>query len=95
MKSKGAKFQIVKFDPETNIGPHYHKKTIEIYVIKQGEGIFTFNDKKYVGKEGDVFVIEREDVHSLRNIGYLPLEILIYKTNEQKNDTYWGKNVEI
>lgn len=47
LKQKGAKFQIIKFPPDTGIGPHFHKKLTEIFYIRNGGGTIIFNNQKY------------------------------------------------
>lgn len=95
LKSKGSKFQIVNFSPKTNIKPHYHKKTIEIYFIESGTGKIILNGIEYMAETGDIFIIEPGDTHEIINDTNDNFTILIFKTNEEKNDIYWGKNVEI
>jgi len=89
LKCKGSKFQIVKFKPNTNIKPHYHKKTIEIFYIKEGEGILKLNKKEFKCKPDDFFLCEPNDIHEFINNTNKDFTILIFKTNEEDNDIFW------
>lgn len=89
-QSKGARFQIVKFAGWRTIEPHYHKKTIELFYIKQGVGQLIINGVISSCKPEDFFLIERLDRHEIRNLSSKPLIIHIFKTNEEDNDIYWN-----
>ena len=95
LKCKGTKFQIINFSPKTSIGAHYHKKTIEIFFVEHGESAIILNGEKYILEEGDIFIIEPGDTHEIMNYTQDNFTILVFKTNEVKNDIYWGTNVEI
>lgn len=43
--------------------PHYHKKLTERYEILEGELTIVKDDKKYVLKKGDEFIIEPGTIH--------------------------------
>ena len=59
--------------------PHYHKNSIEIYFIEQGEGIMKLGDVKADGdvqwtkvldvKKGDCITVRPGQVHTLENQG--------------------------
>jgi len=59
--------------------PHYHKNSIEIYFIEQGEGIMKLGDVKDDGdvqwtkvldvKKGDCITVNAGQVHTLENQG--------------------------
>ncbi len=59
--------------------PHYHKNSIEIYFIEQGEGIMKLGDLKEDGdvkwtkildvKKGDCITVKAGQVHTLENQG--------------------------
>ncbi len=90
MKCKGAKFQIVKFKPNTSIKPHFHKKTVEIFYIKSGNGILKLNKEEFRCKPDDFFLCEPGDIHEFINNTKEDFVILIFKTNEEKEDIFWG-----
>lgn len=89
LRRKGSKFQIVIFKPKTRIKPHYHKKTCEIFYILRGSGILKLNEKEFKCSKDRFFLCEPEDVHEFINESEEELVILIFKTNEEKNDIYF------
>jgi quercetin dioxygenase-like cupin family protein len=93
LHQSGAKFQIIKFSPKTNIGPHYHKHAYEIFFIESGSGTLIFNAKRYPAQAGDIFLCEPNDVHEIINDSFeKELVILIFKTNAKKTDIVWLSN---
>jgi mannose-6-phosphate isomerase-like protein (cupin superfamily) len=89
LRQKGAKFQIIRFLPNSKIGPHYHKKVTEIFFILKGSGEFVFNGRTFKGKKNGIFLCEPGDVHEIINKNSRELVILIYKTNENPKDIFW------
>lgn len=59
------------------IKPHYHKERDEVYYIIKGKGIMRVNEEKKDVKEGDVILIPKGSVHSLKNVEKEPL-ILVF-----------------
>ena len=90
LRCDGAKFQIVKFKPYTDIKPHFHKKTSEIFYIREGCGILGLNGERIKCKKDDFFLCEPFDVHEFINDTDDEFVILIFKTNEIENDIYWN-----
>lgn len=89
LKCKGSKFQLINFKPKSNVKPHYHKKTTEIFYIKEGRGIIKLNNKEFSCKKDDVFLCEPNDMHEFINNNNEDFIILIFKTNEEEGDIYW------
>lgn len=90
LKSKSNIFvQIVKNEPHTNVKPHYHKQTIEIFYILSGSGIFFINNDKNRRKPGDVILCEPGDVHGVINDTDEDFLTLVFKINPTENDNYW------
>ena len=89
LNCSGSKFQIVKFKPNTFIKPHYHKKTTEIFYIREGNAVLKLNNKEFKCKKDDFFLCEPNDVHEFINNTNQDLIVLIFKTNEEENDIYW------
>jgi quercetin dioxygenase-like cupin family protein len=87
--SKGSKFQIVTFKPESRVKPHYHKKTTEIFYIKEGKGTLKLNGREYNFKKDDIFLCEPKDTHEFVNNTNKDFTVLIFKTNEEKDDIFW------
>lgn len=85
-----AKFQIIKFEPKKEIKPHYHLKTIEVFMVIEGYGILKVNGKDYP-LEGDfLYLIEPKDSHAIYTKG-IGLTMAIFKPIEGgEEDIYWG-----
>lgn len=86
IKSEGNLVQIVKVNPHTQIKPHYHKQTIEIFYILKGNAILFFGDRKIEAKPGDVFLCEPNDVHGVINDSNEEFSLLVFKINEKEDD---------
>ena len=91
LRAKGTKFQVVIFLPNKSIGPHYHKKTCEIFFIYSGEGKIALNNRWNMCRRGDFFLCEPGDMHEFTNTGKENLVVLIFKTNEKEKDIFWKK----
>ncbi len=90
LRCHGAKFQVVKFMPNSSIKPHYHRKTCEIFYVQAGVGVIGFNGQKFSVKLGDFFLCEPGDVHEISNGGNEAFVILIFKTNDAgESDIFW------
>lgn len=89
LDQEGSKFQIVRFLPKTRIKPHYHKKTTEIFYIKEGKGVIKFNHEEFEAKKDDIFLCQPGDMHEVINDNDEELVLLIFKTNEEPDDLYW------
>ncbi len=89
---QGIKFQIIRFLPDTRVGPHFHKKLTEIFYIKKGKGTIIFNKQKYEAMEDDIFLCQPKDVHEIINNSDGELIILNFKINENPGDIFWLNN---
>ncbi len=45
--------------------PHFHQKSIEIYIFIEGECTMIIDDKKVIAKKGDTIYIEKNEVHEI------------------------------
>ena len=84
---KPAKFQIVYFPPESEIAPHHHDTTVEVFVIETGTGIVTVNGEELSVVYGDCLLIEPGDVHSIKT--RFGLKLYIFKPIEGEDDMVW------
>ena len=89
LKSRGHVVQIVKSEPHTEIKPHYHKQTIEIYCVLRGNAILFFKDKRFRAQHDDVFLCEPREVHGLMNDTDDDFLLLVFKINAKEDDSYW------
>lgn len=65
VKGENISFHVAVVKEE--IKPHYHKERDEVYYIVKGRGIMRVNEEKRDVKEGDVILIPKGSVHSLKN----------------------------
>ncbi len=95
LKCPGSKFQIVKFLPGSEIKPHFHRKTYEIFYVRGGNGILSMNGQDFRCKPDDFFLCEPGDSHAFKNDTKEDFIILIFKTNEPKQgDIFWENGKE-
>lgn len=88
LKSRGHLVQIVKTEAHTEIKPHYHKYTKEIFYILKGTAIIYFGDNKFRTQPGDTFLCEPGDVHGVINDTDEEFSLLVFKINKQEDDKY-------
>lgn len=60
-----------------SVGKHFHRQTEEIYYILEGEGEMTVGEEISSVKVGDAIFIPRENYHTLKNTGSIPMKILL------------------
>jgi len=85
-KCEGAKFQIIKFKSHTDVKPHYHKKRTELFYVTKGTGKIIINKESFRVKPDDFFLCEVGDVHQFVNDTNDEFIILVFRTNEPKED---------
>lgn len=91
LRCAGSKFQVVKFKPGSEIKPHFHRKTCEVFYIQNGSGLLIINGQEFSCNPGDFFLCEPGDSHAFKNDTKEEFVILIFKTNEPKEpDIFWG-----
>ncbi|MFH1221797.1 MAG: cupin domain-containing protein [Candidatus Micrarchaeota archaeon] len=86
LNCRGAKFQIIKFKPNSGMGPHYHKETTEVFYVKSGNAIIKINGKEIRCKPDDFILCKPGDVHEVINDRNEEFVLLIFKTNENEGD---------
>lgn len=88
LQCKGTKFQIIKFENTDTIKPHYHEKTVEIFLTIKGRGLININGIMNDCEVGDIVFCQPGDIHSFKK-QYSDWTIAIFKTNEEKDDIIW------
>ena len=82
-----TKFQVIQFEPNKIVPNHWHKKTLEIYLVLEGAGTLYINDAPYPLRTNLIYLIEPGNVHRIHSL--TPLKIAIFKPLEVKDDIYW------
>jgi quercetin dioxygenase-like cupin family protein len=85
-KSKGTKFQIIKFAPGSEVKAHHHNEKTEMFYVAQGTGKVIINKEGFRVKPGEFFLCETGDSHSFVNDTEKDFVILVFRTNEKKDD---------
>ena len=65
--------------PGQMLGGHYHQEVEETFYVVQGEATFTVNGEELAAVEGDVFRMEPEDRHDIRNESGQSLKLVFIK----------------
>ena len=92
LECEGTLVQVVTIPPGSQIPDHYHKPSREFYFVLGGESNIKVNDIERVLHPGDMLLTEPGDVHKLRNDSENEFELLVFKTNAGKDDTFWVKD---
>ncbi|MBD3421929.1 MAG: cupin domain-containing protein [Chitinivibrionales bacterium] len=77
--TKLASFIRTEIPPGSSVGCHHHPHDEEVFVILEGEGILTVNEKEFVVGAGDVIVNQPGDSHGLKNDATKKIVILVFK----------------
>lgn len=65
--------------PGQTLGGHYHAQVEETFYVVEGQGTFVVNDERYAATVGDVFRMEPQDRHDIRNESDAPLKLVFIK----------------
>jgi len=68
----GSHFRMIgtiRLDPGASVGEHEHLTNEELYVIMEGEGLYTEDGVEHKVSPGDMLVLQRGHSHSIRNVG--------------------------
>ena len=63
------KIKRIEVKPGARLSYQYHNKRSEVWVIIQGEGLITLNDKVNNYKKGDTILIPKKTKHRIENKG--------------------------
>ena len=81
---------MIKLKPQSEIKPHYHAKIKEILYVTKGFGKICINGAEKPFKKEDIFLIEPNDVHSMKNESCEDLEWLEFKMHDPpENDIFF------
>ena len=79
MRGPKIDWGVILLLPGQTLGGHYHQEVEETFYVAQGKGTFVINGKEIAAVEGDVFRLEPEDRHDIRNEGDQPLRLIFIK----------------
>jgi mannose-6-phosphate isomerase-like protein (cupin superfamily) len=71
-----ASVTLVQIDPGGVIEPHSHESNFETAYVISGNGVLTLPDGDLPLGPGDGVTVPPQTIHSLRNTGHQPIEIL-------------------
>jgi len=64
--------------PGTTIGVHAHENDEEVYIVLEGDGLYTEDEEKFVVKTGDILRNRPYGTHGLVNTGEKDLKLLVF-----------------
>ena len=88
-----AVFQVVRFKPGDSISYHYHRWTLEVYMVTDGTGTLFIDGEDHAMRPGSMFLIEPLDAHAIV-AGKNGIDIAIFKPCEYPDDIFWGRSGE-
>lgn len=78
---KGYKVKKIIIEPEKHLSLQYHIHRSETWVVVQGEGRVTLDEKELKVKYGDVFIVPKKCVHQMfntsKNINFIAIEVQV------------------
>ena len=86
---RGAKYQILRFNPRDSIGEHWHAHTTELYLVRSGRAIVRVNGRKRVLAKDDCILLHPGDRHAIENPFSNPFVFHLFKWNESRRDLRW------
>ena len=85
----GSLAQIVRIGPGNEVKPHYHGQTTEFFYILKGEATLEIAGVEHVAKPQDTYITRPNDLHSVKNKGTTDFELIVFKSNWKRDDSYW------
>lgn len=70
---------IILVKPGQRLGGHLHEETEETFYVLEGQGILSVNGKEYQAVQGDVFRLDPEERHDIRNEDATSLKLVFIK----------------
>jgi quercetin dioxygenase-like cupin family protein len=89
MQSDKAIAQMIIMEPHTEVPPHYHKKTTELFYFLSGAGKFIIDGQVFEPKIGSILICELNEKHSTINENDVPWNYMAFKTYQDDGDSYW------
>lgn len=79
MRGPRIDWGIILVKPGQALGGHYHEQVEETFYFVEGRGVMVVNGQEYAASPGDVFRMEPQDRHDIRNDGDVPLKLIFIK----------------
>ena len=67
----------VVIPPDSSIGYHQHGNNEEMYILLEGEGLMTIDEKKFVVRKGDMILNPASGYHGLVNNSAKDIDLLV------------------
>jgi mannose-6-phosphate isomerase-like protein (cupin superfamily) len=67
----------VVIPPGSSIGYHQHGNNEEMYILLEGEGLMTIDEKKFVVRKGDMILNPASGYHGLVNNSAKDIDLLV------------------
>ena len=82
METNSSKVKLIRVMPKQKLSLQKHKYRSEKWFVVQGKAKVTRENEKFTLELGDSISIEKEQIHSLENLGSCPLEIIEIQTGD-------------
>ena len=82
METTSTKVKLIKVMPKQKLSLQKHKFRSEKWYVIKGRAKVTRENEKFTLELGDSISIEKEQIHSLENLGSSPLEIIEIQTGD-------------
>ena len=82
METNSSKVKLIRVMPKQKLSLQKHKYRSEKWFVVQGKAKVTRENEKFTLELGDSISIEKEQIHSLENLGSSPLEIIEIQTGD-------------
>jgi mannose-6-phosphate isomerase-like protein (cupin superfamily) len=79
MRGPRIDWGIILVKPGEALGGHYHEQVEETFYFVEGRGVIVVNGQEYPATPGDVYCMEPQDRHDIRNDGDAPLKLIFIK----------------
>ena len=82
METNSSKVKLIRVMPKQKLSLQKHQYRSEKWFVVQGKAKVTRENEKFTLELGDSISIEKEQIHSLENLGSSPLEIIEIQTGD-------------
>jgi quercetin dioxygenase-like cupin family protein len=89
MVERLALVQFIIIEPHQHAALHFHKKTMEVFYMLEGEGFIKINGQEFHVSPGDTMVCEPGDKHEVKNNSDQVWRYIVFKTFIKGSDNYW------
>ncbi len=79
MRGPRIDWGIILVKPGQALGGHFHEQVEETFYFVEGRGVIVVNGQEHPATPGDVYRLDPQDRHDIRNDGDTPLKMIFIK----------------